>query len=112
MIDKLQSATKLSVVSMGKSSTQANESEEYSHGTFELLNSMDDSITRVFDMTNQIATASEEQVAVVEDVNRNAVRINELCNLSMSRADQTSSAAERVKSMAANILELVKQYKI
>lgn len=112
MIEKLQSASKKSVGSMRNSAQLANESEEFSTETYDVLNSMDSSISGVHDMTIQIATASEEQVAVAEDINRNVVRINESCLESVSRIDETSNAAVQVEKFSRSISELVKQFKI
>ncbi len=112
MIEKLQSASKQSVNSMSNSSKQAIQSEEYSNHTFDALNVMDSSISNTLDMTIQIATAAEEQVAVAEDINRNVVRMNELCTLSVGQVDETSNAAEQAKQLSEKISKLVTQFKI
>lgn len=112
MIEKLQTASKKSVGSMRNSTQLANESEEFSTETYDVLNSMDSSISDVYDMTIQIATASEEQVAVAEDINRNVIKINESCLESVSRIDETSNAAAQVEKFSRSISELVKQFKV
>ncbi len=112
MIEKLQSATKQSVAAMSSSSEQAVQSEKYSVRTFEVLDDMDSSIVNAYDMTTQIATASEEQAAVADDINRNVIRINELCNVSVGQVDETSDAAEQVRKLSESISGLVKQFKI
>lgn len=112
MIEKLQSATKKSVAAMSSSSEQAIQSEEYSGHTVEVLNDMDSSIASAYDMTTQIATASEEQAAVADDINRNVTRINDLCNISVGQIDETSDAAEHVRKLSESISDLVKQFRI
>jgi len=112
MIEKLQLATKQSVSSMVNSSNQADQSEEFSNDTFDLLSSMDNSISDVYDMTIQIATASEEQASVAEEINKNVLRINELCTVSSDKIDETSNAADQVGELSQNISELIKQFKI
>jgi len=111
MIERLQSATKQSVSSMGKSSKQAIQSEEFSEHTFEVLDTMDSSISNALDMTIQIATASEQQVAVAKDISHNISIINDLCIQSVNQVDETSNAAEQVKKLSEDISELVQQFK-
>ena len=112
MIERLQSATKQSVNSMDKSSKQAIQSEEFSENAFEVLDNMDASISNALDMTIQIASASEQQVAVAENINRNVTQINDLCAESVNRVDETINAAEQAKHLAENIAKLVQQFKI
>lgn len=112
MIEKLQSATKQSVKSMDKSSKQAIQSEEFSEHTFEVLDTMDSSISSALEMTIQIASASEQQVAVAENINQNISIINDLCTQSVNRVDETSTAANHVKQLSDNISKLVQQFKV
>jgi len=112
MVEKFQSATKKSVNSMDKSSKQAIQSEEFSEHTFEVLDTMDSSISNALDMTIQIASSSEQQVAMVEDINRNISKIKDLCTQSVNSVDETSTAAEHVKQLSSNISKLVQQFKI
>lgn len=111
-IEKLQSAAKQSVSSMNKSTEQAVESELLSNKTYSVLNVIDESIISINDMTTQIATASEEQAAVAEDINRNVSQISQLCHQSVEKADETTSVSGQINQLSIQITELVKQFKI
>lgn len=111
MIEKLQSATKKSVGSMAQSSTQAIESEHFSDETSHVLTEIDSLIGNVNDMATQIATASEEQVAVAEDVNRSVMRINDLCVESVSKTNSTSDTASKINLLSNQVSELTSKFK-
>ncbi len=112
MIEKLQSATKMSVVSMNKSAEQAIESETLSNKTFDVLTVIDKSLTSINDMTTQIATASEEQSVVAEDINRSISQINGLCNESVVETNETARTADEIHHLSTKISNLVNQFKL
>jgi methyl-accepting chemotaxis protein len=112
MIESLQLAAKNSSHSMLKSTDQAHESEELSNKIFEILNVIDHSISKINDMTTQIATASEEQATVAEDINRNVNQINDLSGHSVEKIHETSETAAQINSLSTQITELVNQFKI
>ncbi len=112
MIEKLQAATKTSVVSMKKSSDQANTSENLSTKTFNVLQVIDNSILGINDMTTQVATASEEQASVAEDINRSVVQINDLCNDSVVDSNNTAQVSNEIGTLSKNINQLLSQFKV
>lgn len=112
MIEKLQEASKQSVNSMSDSSERANQSEQLSNHTYDMLSKIDKSISSVHDMTTQIATATEEQAAVADDINRNVNTINDLCGSSVDNANETASSAAKVKQLSDSISKLVSQFKV
>lgn len=112
MIEKLQSASTQSVDSMKDSRDRTSQSEEYSNDTYELLRAMDQSISSVYDMTTLMATATEEQGTVADDINRNVSSIQNLCSESVANVNQTSEVASKVKNLSDNISTLLKQFKV
>lgn len=112
MIEKLQKASKQSVSLMTDSVEQATQTEEFSDHTFNVLSTMDSSISNVYDMTAQIATASEQQVSVAENIKQSVSRINNLCNVSVEKNNDTSDIAQQIGKLSNDISKLVKQFKI
>ncbi len=76
MISSLQEAVNNSTSIMDKSFKQVQETHFLVSDTEKRLNKISKSITTIDDMTTQIATASEEQSTVTEDINNNVTEIN------------------------------------
>lgn len=80
--------------------------------TESLLNSTLSRVTMVKDMSIQTATATEEQTAVTEEINRNLHGLNEQIRISTEVAADTKSGALEVQSLASNIQHGVERFKV
>ena len=69
----------------------------------ESLNHIKLAIDTIRDMSTQIATASEEQTSVSEEINRNVTAINALCQDTAGAATDTSRAAMHVTELAERL---------
>ena len=63
-------------------------------------------------MTTQIATASQQQSAVVEAVNQSVVAITDLANKTNDDAQHVSNNSKQLADMANNLKQLVKHFKV
>ena len=63
-------------------------------------------------MNAQIATASEEQTAVAEEINQNIVNISQIGENAMNSAQQTSAASEELARLSGELQSLVGQFKV
>ncbi|MBL3598639.1 MAG: methyl-accepting chemotaxis protein [gamma proteobacterium endosymbiont of Lamellibrachia anaximandri] len=112
MIEKLQSGTRQAVATMGKSREKAHSVAEQASNTGSSLVSIVGAIGQITDMSAQIASASEEQSAVAEEINRNVVQINDMTEQSALGAQQTSVASGDLARLATDLQLLVGQFKV
>jgi methyl-accepting chemotaxis protein len=112
MIERLQSASKEAVKSMGETNIQAKRGSDYAVRTGEVLESITNAINQISDMNTQIASAAEEQSVVAEEINRNVVGINEIGEHTAQGAQQTASASEGLNNLAGQLQRNVGQFKI
>jgi len=112
MIERLQAASKEAVTAMEESTQQATTGAEFANKAGTVLQSISDSIVQISDMNIQIASASEEQSQVAEEINRNVVGINEIGEHTAAGAKQTASASEALSMLAEQIKGLVGQFKV
>lgn len=112
MIERLQSASKEAVKSMGETNIQAKRGSDYAVRTGEVLESITNAINQISDMNTQIASAAEEQSVVAEEINRNVVGINEIGEHTAQGAQQTASASEGLNHLAGQLQRIVGQFKI
>ncbi len=88
------------------SQEKAQTTSEKASGIKTMLDKISQAITTINDMNYQIAGASEEQVAVNEEVNRNVVRINEMSESTAAGSAQISEAAQEQAELANKLQNL------
>jgi aerotaxis receptor len=94
---------------MDRSRNQMRHVLEKSEHLREDLNQIQESILTVTDMNTSIASAVQEQHAVVEEINRNVHNINDISNLTAQDARESSKAAEELGDTAQALEVLIKQ---
>lgn len=110
MIKSIQTSSAEAVAAMGRgknSAVQSVEQIEKVGSSFEVISS---GIHRINDMNNHIATASEEQSAVSEEMNRNVVGIMDIANATLDHAGTTAEQTERLVKLVAELQLMVKQF--
>jgi methyl-accepting chemotaxis protein len=112
MIDKIQNGTMAVVDSMNKSREQTHHVVEKADETGQMLTLITSSITAINDMNCQIATASEEQSAVAEEINRNVVNVQELTIQSSTSTSQIATTSVELAKLGEALNTQVRQFKI
>lgn len=112
MIESLQNSAEHAVAAMGKGREQADQSVQQAATAGEALARIASAVATISDMNTQIASAAEEQAAVMEELNRNTSSIQNLANSSMEGTQQTSTAAEDVARLAAELQQELMQFKV
>ena len=112
MIDLLQQGSKDAVKSMTKSQEQVDNAVKQTDATGEQLALTSNLIQQINDMSNQIATAAEQQGAVSEEINRNITHINDMTDQTAEGAHQTSIASQELARLAAALNMLVQRFKV
>ena len=112
MIERLQQGSKTAAQAMKQGQTKSDFSlgqvEQVDHALAEIKHA----VTRIKEMNAQIATATEEQGAVAEEINRNIVSINDLSAESANGAEQTATASNEQARLAADLQKMASRFKI
>ncbi|WBA10377.1 methyl-accepting chemotaxis protein [Salinivibrio kushneri] len=84
------------------------EATEEALSVFDTIQSL---VGQIHDMAAQIATATEEQHSVSEDINQNVTGVLEGANSAASTAEQTNATAAELRMVASELSELVNRFK-
>jgi aerotaxis receptor len=112
MIVRLQQGARSAVSMMQRGQDQAEQSVLAANETDQSLDSITQSVELINDMNDQIATAAEEQSAVVEEMNRNVESIRHLSVQTLQSTDGVVGATSHLEDLAGRLMGLVHQYKV
>jgi methyl-accepting chemotaxis protein len=110
MIKRIQHSSEQAVTVMQAGQQRAVTSVELSRGVGASFREISSSIDRISQMNAHVATASEQQNAVSEEINRNLVGISGIANETLSSADQTAAASQQLHSLVNNLQSMLKQF--
>ena len=112
MIEQLQGEARHAVQSMEQSHAIAGENIEHTRQAQEAFTAIVDMINEINDMNTQIASASEEQSAVSEEINRNVVVISDVARQTSEGSGRIAESSERVSGLAEELQGLVRQFRV
>ncbi|MCT7654139.1 methyl-accepting chemotaxis protein [Oceanimonas sp. NS1] len=75
------------------------------------LSGIASAVSRIADMSMQMATAVEQQARVAEDINQQAVNMASLSDAGLSQADSAAGSMEGLQSVATELHDLVVRLK-
>ncbi|MCG9696763.1 methyl-accepting chemotaxis protein [Shewanella sp. Isolate11] len=115
-IQKIISDIQTGVASvMSSNSETQGQSEQLQHqaqAVGESLNAILDFIAHISDMNTQLASATEEQSLVTEEINRNICSITELSEVSVKANESNRLAAESLKEISLSSTTILSQFKV
>jgi len=111
MITELQDGSKLAVDSVHKSREQAILGLSAAQKTNSALDEIVNNVQHISDLNTQIATATEEQSAVINEINVHVVNISDSTEESAHASQSIESSTDSLKSMAASLDKLVNRFK-
>lgn len=111
-IEKLQSGAEAAVQVIDLSHTKAGNTMAKAGNAGEALANITAMVSKLAEMNTQIASAAEEQSAAADEVNRNITRIRDAAASTASGSEQTSMAANKLESLAEQLSQVVKQFKV
>ena len=76
------------------------------------LNNIAEAVARIHDMSAQIASSSEEQGSVAEEINRNIVKIGGMTEDAAEVSKYVASTTQDLASLAVNLRQICGQFKI
>jgi methyl-accepting chemotaxis protein len=112
MIVRLQSGTDLAVKSMLESREMVHVALSHTEKSGQALNVISTSVNAITDMNHQIATATEEQMAVANEVGANVADITRLADKAAGAVSQTLERGEYMARLAKEMQSLVAQFKV
>ncbi|MCG8487602.1 MAG: methyl-accepting chemotaxis protein [Chromatiales bacterium] len=111
MIERLQSGSSQAVGVMEQSCSQAESCVTLAGQAGAALQSISGVIDSITDMNHHIATASEEQSSVAEEINQNIVNINQVADSTSEGAHKSVRATEEMAEAIERLDNLVLQFK-
>jgi methyl-accepting chemotaxis protein len=112
MIQRLQSGAHGAVEVMIKGRDWAGKSVGEAEQAAQVLTTIARAIDTISDMNTQIASAAEEQNAVVQEIDRNVTNIHQVANETSEGAMQTASASDHLSRLAVELQEMVRHFKV
>lgn len=112
MIVKLQEGSGQAAAIMGTSRSLAQHTVEQTRDAEAALESIRREVAAINNMNTQIATASEEQSRVAEEVNQNISRIHDSTMASSAGADQVASSSRDLADLADQLTKKVSFFKL
>jgi methyl-accepting chemotaxis protein len=112
MIATLQTGAQTAVLSMQSNQNQMRISVEQTEQAGAAFNSIAQAIGAISVMNEQIASASEKQTSVAENINRNEVRITDAARQAVKAADNIAHSSETLAHLAENLETLLGKFKV
>lgn len=112
MIDSLQGKADQAVGIVENNLVHAEQSVKQTNETSDSLENMLSSLTHINDMSRSIATASEEQTAVAQDVAKNIVHISDMTLSIAEDAKEAARNSESLNQLSSEQSQLIAQFKI
>uniref|UniRef100_UPI0030D907CA methyl-accepting chemotaxis protein n=1 Tax=Pseudomonas sp. RA_105y_Pfl2_P56 TaxID=3088701 RepID=UPI0030D907CA len=112
MIEELQVGARESVSTMSDSQRHSQDSVEIANLAGERLNSVTQRIGEIDGMNQSVATATEEQTAVVESINVDITEINTLNQEGVENLQATLRACSDLEQQASRLTQLVGSFRI
>ena len=112
MIEELQVGARESVSTMSDSQRHSQDSVEIANLAGERLNSVTQRIGEIDGMNQSVATATEEQTAVVESINVDITEINTLNQEGVENLHATLRACSDLEQQASRLKQLVGSFRI
>ncbi|KAI2672325.1 methyl-accepting chemotaxis protein [Pseudomonas sp. TNT3] len=112
MIEELQVGARESVSNMSDSQRHSQDSVDIANLAGERLNSVTLRIGEIDGMNQSVATATEEQTAVVESINVDITEINTLNQEGVENLQSTLRACSDLEQQAARLKQLVGSFRI
>ncbi len=111
-IEQLQSGARNAVQAMDTSREMAESSVSQASQTGQALDEITTAVSTINDMNSMIASASNEQSAVTEEINQNVVNITQVAEQTASSAEQIDSSSKELAHLSSQLQSLVGQFKV
>ncbi len=110
MIKSIQQSSAAAVDVMQAGQRRAAASVEVSRRVGQSFQDISGAVDRITGMNAQVATASEEQTAVTEEINRNLTGISTVANETLTSANQTAAASKQLRALVGDLQSMLTQF--
>ncbi|HUH36460.1 MAG TPA: methyl-accepting chemotaxis protein [Spongiibacteraceae bacterium] len=110
MIERLQAGAQAAVNTMAEGTSEMQRTTEQAGKASSSLAAIRSAVALISDMNTQIASATEEQMAVSQEISRNVVNISDVAKSSEHSVEEIDQASTELKNAAANLSALVNAF--
>jgi methyl-accepting chemotaxis protein len=111
MIERLQGGAREAVRSMADGSAEMERTMAKAGRAGESLGAIAKAVALINDMNTQIASATEEQMAVSQEISRNVVNISDVAKSSAHSVQEVEKASREVNTAASRLSALVNEFR-
>jgi len=112
LVTTLQSSAKNSVSAMESSASLASRTLERATATGASIGRITRSVEEIQQYNSQIATASEQQTSVAEEINQNVTSIRDVTDQSAASSHQTASSSTELARLGSELQTLVSRFRL
>lgn len=112
VVERLQTEAERAAEGMIANEMRARETVVAANSTGQSPSTITHAITRISDMSTQIATASEEQSSVAEEINRNVIGINQIAEETAQSSHSTQNSSEQLGSVVDQMRRMLRQFEV
>lgn len=112
MIEQLQGGAEQAVAVIQQSQTLAQETVTQTQQSTQALTLIREEVSAINDMNAQIATASEQQSTVAEEVNQNILSIHDAIRVTSAGTEQVVSASRSLANLAQQLTKQVAFFRL
>ena len=112
IIERLQTGAKNAETAMQAGKKEADSNLEQAALAEKALDSIAEAVGKINELSCQIATATEEQTAVTEEINKRIVNINELGKQTATGAQGTAKSIEELAQITQQIQGALEQFRV
>ncbi|NQD38348.1 methyl-accepting chemotaxis protein [Permianibacter sp. IMCC34836] len=111
MIEQLQQRASSAVQAMQQGRERADTSVQTANAAGQSFNAINESISHIADMNTQIATATEQQTATMQEIDRNVVGIHSAYEHTLAASEITAQSEQQLRAVVARLTSLVSRFK-
>lgn len=111
LIDRLQGSASTAVNTMDAGVQKANHGVSLADNAGQALTEIMQSVSAITDMTLQIASATEEQSTVVQEMDRNLLQVNSLTAETRKRASEADLTSRELEQMAQELQQYSRKFR-
>jgi len=112
LVTSLQSSAGESVSAMETSATMASDTLRRATATGASIERITRSVEEIKQYNSQIATASEQQTSVAEEINQNITSIRDVTDQSAASSNQTASSSSELAKLGSELQTLVSRFRL
>ncbi len=111
MIERLQMGTKDAVRTMAEGTEEMQRTVAEAEKAGASLTAISSAVAMITDMNNHIATATDEQMAVSQEISRNVVNISDVAKSSEHSVEEVDRASTELKESANRLANMVGEFR-